>query len=66
MTSFPIGSLKQIVDKNDLEQRETSIARDVFIANTLDGDFLRETVEPNKAQTITINYKMSGQSQLRI
>ena len=58
--------LKELAENCDFENREEVIIRDIFITNMLDDDiqreFLRNTVEPEKALSIAVNTEMGHQT----
>ena len=62
--------LKELAENCDFENREEVIIRDIFITNMLDDDiqreFLRDTVDPERALTIAVNMGMGHQNQQRI
>ena len=63
-------NLKELSENCDLREKGDSIIRDVFIANMLNEDiqkeFLKETVEPDKALAIAINIEMGTLNQLKM
>ena len=62
--------LKELAENCDFENREEVIISDIFITNMLDDDiqreFLRDTVDPEKALSIAVNIEMGHQNQQRI
>ena len=62
--------LKELAENCDFEHREEVKIRDIFITNMLDDDIqrklLRDTVDPERALSISVNMEMSHQNQQRI
>ena len=62
--------LKELAKNCDFENREEAKIRDIFITNMLDDDIqrelLRDTVEPERALSISVNMEMVNQNQQRI
>ena len=62
--------LKELAENCDFENREEVTIRDIFITNMLDDDIqrelLRDTVDPERALSITVNMEMGHQNQQRI
>ena len=64
------GHLKELSEKCDLGEEGDTIIRDIFIANMQNEDiqkeFLKETVEPDKALAIAINFEMGTLNQFKM
>ena len=64
------GYLKELSKNCDLREKGDTIIRDVFIANMQNEDIqkelLKETVEPDKALAIAINFEMGTLNQLKM
>ena len=62
--------LKKLAENCDFEYREEVIIRDIFITNMLDDyiqrEFVRDTVDPERALSIAVNIEMEHQNQQRI
>ena len=61
--------LKELAENCDFENREEVIISNIFITNMLDNDIqrelLRDTVDPERALSITVNMEMGHQNQQR-
>ena len=62
--------LRELAENCYFENREKVIIRDIFITNMLDDDieseFLRDTVDPERALSIAVNMEIGNQNQQRI
>ena len=62
--------LKELAENCDFENREDVIIRDIFIKNMLDddiqGELLRDTVDPERALSFAVNMELGHQNPQRI